>query len=82
MSASSGEGISFALNSGEAAGRAVAANPTDPKAALDRYTADTVAMVKNISFRLKMRPFMISNAGQWLAGYVPTPIVRKITARL
>lgn len=82
MSASSGEGISFALNSGEAVGRAIAAHPDDPKRVLDRYVTDTARMVKNITFRLRFRPFMISDFGKWVAGYVPTPIVSRITERL
>ena len=82
MSASSGEGISFALNSGEAIGRAIAEHPGEPSRVLERYTESTARMVKNIAFRLRMRPFMISDFGKWVAGYIPTPIVSKVTERL
>ncbi|MCL2503365.1 MAG: FAD-dependent monooxygenase [Coriobacteriia bacterium] len=84
MSPSSGEGISYALNSGHLAGRAVAeAGPeAGAETALAAYTQATAGIAKNITHKLKWLPFMESRAGKYLAGFVPTPIVSKITEGL
>lgn len=81
MSPSSGEGISFALNTGSMAGSAIAAARTTPDVVAS-YTTATSPVRKNIGFRIRMFPFMNSDWGKWIAGYIPTPIVSKVTERL
>lgn len=86
LSCTSGEGISFALNSGIKAGRAVAESVevgarvgTD---ALERYERALVPMKRNLAFRMGMFPFMNNYACKNLACLVPTPLVSKMTERL
>lgn len=86
LSCTSGEGISFALNSGSMAGRAAAASlsagapgPTD---ALRRYERALSPLKRNLTFRMRMFPFMNSYAGKNLACFIPTPIVSKLTERV
>ncbi|HET6351558.1 MAG TPA: FAD-dependent monooxygenase [Coriobacteriia bacterium] len=80
MSPTSGEGISYALNTGRLAGQAVATS--SPDAALDAYKVTSGHVASNITRKLKWLPFMESRAGKYLAGFVPTPIVSKITKGL
>jgi len=80
MSPSSGEGISYALNTGWLAGTAVAEHHAD--GALAAYTAASSHVAGNIRRKLKWLPFMESRAGKYLAGFVPTPIVSRITKGL
>ncbi len=87
MSPSSGEGISFALNSGALAGDAVArqhalGDPGKPDAALAAYRASLVPMRKNIARRLRFFPIMNSDWGKWLGGCMPTALVSKVTEHL
>lgn len=86
LSCTSGEGISFALNSGIKAGCAVAESVevgarvgTD---ALERYERALVPMKRNLAFRMGMFPFMNNYACKNLACLVPTPLVSKMTERL
>lgn len=81
ISPTSGEGISFALNTGRMAGQAVAAarSTTDVAAA---YNRAILPVRKNIGFRIKMFPIMNSDVGKWIGGSTPTPIISKITQRL
>ena len=84
MSPSSGEGISFALNSGRLAGDAVAqahaaGDRGDACAALATYERSLVPMRKNIARRLRFFPVMNSSWGKWLGGCMPTPLVSKVT---
>lgn len=80
MSPTSGEGISYALNTGRLAGLAVASNR--PLDALTDYTRRTDHIASNISRKLKWLPFMESRTGKYLAGFVPTPIVSRVTKGL
>jgi flavin-dependent dehydrogenase len=80
MSPTSGEGISYAMNTGRAAGRAVAASHNGE--AVVAYGASTAHVTSNIRRKLRWLPFMESRAGKYLAGFVPTPIVSKITEGL
>lgn len=80
MSPSSGEGISYALNTGRLAGKAIASAPGD--GAVAAYEATTNHIAQNISRKLRWLPFMESRAGKYLAGFVPTPIVSRITQGL
>ncbi len=80
MSPTSGEGISYAMNSGLLAGTAIAENsPRDAGAAYERATAHIAA---NIRRKLKWLPFMESSWGKHLAGYVPQGIVSRVTKGL
>ncbi|HET6497891.1 MAG TPA: FAD-dependent monooxygenase [Coriobacteriia bacterium] len=80
MSPTSGEGISYALNSGAAAGVAVATS--SPEDALAAYTQAVEPVAANIRRKLKWLPLMESSWGKYLAGFVPTPIVSKVTEGL
>ena len=80
MSPSSGEGISYALNTGRLAGTAIAEN--DPLGALSAYRDATAHICRNVARKLRWLPFMESRAGKYLAGYVPTSIVSRITKGL
>jgi len=80
MSPTSGEGISYAMNSGAAAGAAIAASTPDD--ALAAYSAGIDHIAKNIRRKLRWLPFMESAWGKYLAGFVPTPIVSKVTEGL
>jgi flavin-dependent dehydrogenase len=80
MSPSSGEGISYALNTGRLAGTAVA--ESGDSSALPAYEATSRHIAKNIARKLKWLPFMESPTGKYLAGFVPTPIVSHITKGL
>jgi len=80
MSPSSGEGISYALNTGRLAGTSVAEN--EPADALAAFTSATASVRGNVARKLRWLPFMESRAGKYLAGFVPTPIVSRITKGL
>lgn len=80
MSPSSGEGISYALNTGWLAGSAVA--EASGATALAAYEGSSRHVAENIRRKLKWLPFMESRAGKYLAGFVPTPVVSHITKGL
>ncbi len=80
MSPTSGEGISYAMNSGLAAGEAIAASsPTD---ALQTYSRSVEAIAANIRRKLRLLPLLESSWGKYLAGFVPSPIINKVTERI
>ncbi|HSK47378.1 MAG TPA: FAD-dependent monooxygenase [Coriobacteriia bacterium] len=80
MSPTSGEGISYALNTGRLAGEAVASSLPDD--ALTAYERSSAHIAGNISRKLKWLPFMESRTGKYLAGFVPTPLVSRVTKGL
>jgi len=80
MSPSSGEGISYALNTGRLAGVAIAEAANGE--ALTAYQRSSRDISHNITRKLKWLPFMESRTGKYLAGFVPTPIVSRITKGL
>ncbi len=80
MSPSSGEGISYALNTGRLAGNAIA-NASNGDA-LSAYSDSCAHIANNIARKLKWLPFMESRTGKYLAGFVPTPLVSRITKGL
>jgi flavin-dependent dehydrogenase len=80
MSPSSGEGISYALNTGRLAGSAVAEGGS--AGALGAYREATAHIRANVARKLRWLPFMESRAGKYLAGFVPTSIVSRITEGL
>lgn len=79
MSPTSGEGISYALRTGRFAGIAAAG---ETAAALQCYIGLTEAIRHDILRRLRWLPFMESQAGKYLAGFVPTPLVSRVTQGL
>jgi flavin-dependent dehydrogenase len=79
MSPSSGEGISYAMNSGALAGDAIARGNGD---ALRLYAEDTAELRRNIRRKLKWLPIMESRTGKYLAGFVPPALVSRITETL
>lgn len=80
MSPTSGEGISYAVRSGIAAGRALAAH--GPDAALAAYEAQMAPVRADIARRLRWLPIMESPVGKYVAGLTPTAIVSWITEGL
>ncbi|MBS3956719.1 MAG: FAD-dependent monooxygenase [Clostridiales bacterium] len=80
MSPTSGEGISYALNSGRYAGEMIANH--EPSHVLEAYAAATRQIGANIHRKLKWLPLMESAWGKYLAGFVPTPLVSKVTQGL
>ena len=80
MSPTSGEGISYALNSGRLAGQAIADGTGANSLARYRSAIDPIA--RNVARKLKWLPFMESRAGKYLAGFVPAPVVSRITKGL
>jgi flavin-dependent dehydrogenase len=80
MSPTSGEGISYALNSGRLAGMAIADSP--PDRALPNYAAATRHIRGNIARKLRWLPMMESRAGKYLGGWAPTPLVSHMTKSL
>ncbi|MBU4556939.1 MAG: hypothetical protein KJ747_08720, partial [Actinobacteria bacterium] len=80
MSPTSGEGISYAMNSGLLAGRAIAA--ADDGEVFELYRRNTAHIAANIRRKLKWLPFMESDWGKYLAGYVPAPLVSRVTKGL
>jgi len=79
MSPTSGEGISYALRTGQAAGRAAALRPDG---ALERYTGLAAPIIADLRRRFRWLPLMESRAGKYLAGFVPAPIVSRVTQGL
>jgi flavin-dependent dehydrogenase len=80
MSPTSGEGISYAMNSGRLAGQAIAQN--QPDRVLSGYREATRHIAGNIRRKLRWLPFMESRTGKYLAGFVPTPLVSSVTKGL
>ncbi len=80
MSPTSGEGISYAMNTGSLAGQAVAESGNGH--ALEAYRAATRHISRNISRKLRWLPVMESAFGKYAAGFVPTAIVDRVTHRL
>lgn len=86
LSCTSGEGISFALNSGIMAGSSVVevleGGCRVGGEALARYERKLRPMKRNLEFRMGMFPLLNSTLGKTVACAVPTPVVSKVTERL
>ena len=82
MSPSSGEGISFALNSGKLAGEAVCQAARGATPAIEAYEASLKPIRRNIARRLRFFPIMNSSWGKYLGGCAPTWLVSKVTEGL
>jgi flavin-dependent dehydrogenase len=79
MSPTSGEGISYAMNSGRLAGLAIAGTS---HGVLNDYMKATDHIARNIKRKLRFLPIMESPLGKYVAGFVPTSIVSKVTEGL
>lgn len=85
MSPSSGEGISFAMNSGKLAGIAIAScarSKTTALAAVEHYRESLKPIRKNIARRLRYFPVLNSNWGKWLGGSSPDFLVDIVAHRI
>jgi len=80
MSPTSGEGISYALETGFQAGLAVAENA--PDTALAAYRTATKDLHRDIRRRLRWLPVMESPVGKYVAGMVPPSLVDRVTQGL
>lgn len=80
MSPTSGEGISYAMNTGRLAGSAVA--QANGVAAMSAYERDTAPVRREIARKLHWLPVMESRVGKYLAGFAPGRLVSRITSGL
>lgn len=85
MSPSSGEGISFAMNSGKLAGMAVATQGKhrgSGEEALECYRASLAPIKKNIARRLRYFPLLNSDFGKMLGTIAPNFVVDKVAHQI
>lgn len=82
MSPTSGEGISYALNTGDLAGRAIADAADRSPDALANFELSTEHIRRNIRRKLRWLPIMESRAGKYFAGFVPPSVVSRVTEGL
>ncbi|MDZ4063960.1 MAG: hypothetical protein U1E22_04760, partial [Coriobacteriia bacterium] len=80
MSPTSGEGISYAMNSGQLAGLAIASGNSD--SALGTFARASAPIARNIQRKLRWLPYMESRLGKYFAGFIPTAIVSRVTKGL
>jgi len=81
ISPTSGEGISWALDTGKTVGQIIAQHD-DPQEMIDAYRTQTMRLKKDIARRLKIYPFMTSKTGKKLAKYIPEFVISKVTQNL
>jgi len=77
MSPTSGEGISYAVNTGRLAGEAIAAG--DAAGALSRYAVAIEPVRRNIARKFRWLPLMESRMGKYVAGFMPETLVSRVT---
>lgn len=85
MSPSSGEGISFAMNSGKLAGMAVATQGMHRgggEEVLESYRASLKPIKKNIARRLRYFPLLNSDFGKMLGTVAPNFVVDKVAHQI
>lgn len=80
MSPTSGEGISYAMNSGQLAGLAIASGNSE--SALGTFTRASAPIARNIQRKLRWLPYMESKLGKYFAGFIPAAIVSRVTKGL
>jgi len=78
LSPTSGEGISWALESGRSAGRAIAAGGSATEV-LARHRQGTAKLQRMIAWRLRIYPVMTSRWGKDLFGVTPKFLIEQIT---
>ncbi len=81
ISPSSGEGISFAMNSGNLAGLAVCSSK-DSEAVLANYRTSLKPIKRVMAQRLRYFPVLNSNWGKWLGGSSPNFLVDFVAHRI
>jgi len=81
ISPTSGEGISWALDTGKTVGQIIAAHD-NPQMMLDTYRQQTIRLKKDIARRLKFYPFMTSKSGKKFAKYIPEFVISRVTQNL
>lgn len=85
MSPSSGEGISFAMNSGKLAGLAIATQGKHRNAAdsvLENYKTSLKPIKNCINRKLKYFPIINSRFGKWMGGNSPAFLVDAVAHRI
>ena len=81
ISPTSGEGISWALDTGRVAGQVIA-QYDDPQMMLDAYQQQTVRLKTDIGRRLKIYPFMTSKMGKKMTKFIPEFVISRVTQNL
>jgi len=81
ISPTSGEGISWALDTGRLAGKVIAKydNAADM---LRSYEDQSAHLKRDIARRLRFYPFMTSKMGKKFAKYIPEPVISHFTQNL
>ena len=84
ISPTSGEGISWALASGRAAGKAIAtaATASQPASALQAYNRGVAHLRRSIAWRLRVFPIINSRWGKKLMRITPQKLISAITHHL
>ena len=81
ISPTSGEGISWALDTGKTVGQVIA-QYDDPQKMLDSYQEQTLRLKTDIGRRLKIYPFMTSKMGKKMAKFIPEFVISRVTQNL
>ena len=81
ISPTSGEGISWALDTGKSVGQVIAQHD-DPQAMLDDYKQRSMHLKKMIAFRLRIYPFMVSDWGKKMMKFIPQWVISRVTQHL
>ena len=81
ISPTSGEGISWAMDTGRRVGQVIAQHD-DPQEMIDSYRAQTLHLKTDIGRRLKVYPFMTSDWGKKFAKYIPEFVISRVTQHL
>ena len=81
ISPTSGEGISWALDTGRHVGQVIA-NCDKPEDMLATYHQQTAHLKTDIARRLKFYPFMTSDWGKKMMKYIPESIISRATQHL
>ena len=81
LSPTSGEGISWAMDSGRSAGRAIAAGG-DPKHVQAAHEQGTAHLRRRVAWRLKVYPLMTSRWGKDLFAATPKPLIERLTKHI
>jgi len=81
LSPTSGEGISWAMDSGRSAGRAIAAGGS-PECVQATHKRGTDHLRRMIAWRLRIYPLMTSRRGKSLFRLAPKPLIERLTRRI
>ena len=81
ISPTSGEGISWAMDTGKQVGQIIA-KYDNPQVMIDTYRNQTMRLKKDIARRLKVYPFMTSDWGKKVTKYIPEALISRVTQHL